>query len=272
MVEHPLVSALYDIVVREGDWTRAEELLQELSDASLYDNYLRSCRPYASWTRLTGTNADGDVPSARSGHAMCIDYHNEHIYLFGGYDGKKSLDDFWEYDIKARRWKVLSYHTTPERNAPGARSCHKMIFDHKTGSIYVLGKMHDDDAMKAAGESLGRSNETVEPEDEGMCSEFYRYHTRGADRGKWDFLAFDTAVSSLTALSVEIYFSDDLYQTSGGPPLVYDHSMVMDSENQIVYVFGGRVVCGDIDLVRYSGLYSYNVRNSKWRHLSCVPY
>ena len=28
-----------------------------------------------------------------------------------------------------------------------------------------------------------------------QCSEFYRYHTRGLDAGKWDLLTFDTAVS-----------------------------------------------------------------------------
>jgi hypothetical protein len=27
------------------------------------------------------------------------------------------------------------------------------------------------------------------------CSEFFRYHTRGLDAGKWDLLSFDTAVS-----------------------------------------------------------------------------
>jgi hypothetical protein len=28
------------------------------------------------------------------------------------------------------------------------------------------------------------------------CSEFFRYHTRGLDAGKWDLLNFDTAVRS----------------------------------------------------------------------------
>jgi hypothetical protein len=43
--------------------------------------------------------------------------------------------------------------------------------------------------------------------------------------------------------------------------------MVMDSEAQIIYVFGGRVVNGDWDTLKFSGLYSYNVRTSKWRLL-----
>lgn len=43
--------------------------------------------------------------------------------------------------------------------------------------------------------------------------------------------------------------------------------MVMDSEAQMLYVFGGRVVDGDWGSFKYSGLYSYNVRTSKWRML-----
>lgn len=56
-------------------------------------------------------------------------------------------------------------------------------------------------------------------------------------------------------------------QTSGGPPLIFDHQMVMDCAAGIIYVFGGRVVDGDWDSIKYSGLYSYNVRLSKWRLL-----
>jgi hypothetical protein len=43
--------------------------------------------------------------------------------------------------------------------------------------------------------------------------------------------------------------------------------MVMDCEAQILYVFGGLVVDGDWDPAKYSGLYSYNVRTSKWKLL-----
>ena len=46
--------------------------------------------------------------------------------------------------------------------------------------------------------------------------------------------------------------------------------MAMDCEAQILYVFGGRVVDGDWDTLKYSGLYSYNVRLSRWRSLQRV--
>jgi len=43
--------------------------------------------------------------------------------------------------------------------------------------------------------------------------------------------------------------------------------MVMDCEAQTLYVFGGRMVDGDWDSVKLSGLYRYNVWLSKWKML-----
>ncbi|KAK0210441.1 Muskelin N-terminus-domain-containing protein, partial [Desarmillaria ectypa] len=242
-VEHPLVSDLYDAIVLRGKWDDAERLLIQISDAGLFTEYLQSCQPHAVWQKLHGTNADGDVPCPRGGHAMCIDTARNIIYLFGGWDGQKSLDDLWAYDIKDDKWRVLCHSTSSEQNAPGARSCHKMVFDSKTGSIYVFGRLGDGDSLRPPSDV--RTETPTAPA--APCSEFYRYHTRGADSGKWDYLAFDTAAS-------------------GGPPLIFDHQMVMDSDAQILYVFGGRVVDDDV-AVKYSGLYSYNVRLSKWKHL-----
>jgi hypothetical protein len=46
--------------------------------------------------------------------------------------------------------------------------------------------------------------------------------------------------------------------------------MVIDSESQIIYVFGGRVVDGNWEEMKYSGLYSYNIKTSKWKMLQLV--
>lgn len=126
---------------------------------------------------------------------MCIDQGKQIIYLFGGWDGQKTLDDFWMYDIQEERWKVLSRSTSLEKNGPESRSCHKMGFDPKTGCIYLLGRLGDrmrtaDAPEEARGD--GAAEETVPTP---YCSEFHRYHTRGLDAGNWDLLSFDTAVS-----------------------------------------------------------------------------
>ena len=164
---------------------------------------------------------------------MCMDAENQLIYLFGGWDGRKSLDDFWVYNVREDKWKVLSHSTRHEPNAPGPRSCHKMVFDSKTGNIYLLGRLDDADvrnpiarsnipatapppfvvqSSSVAGppfimqSSPLRQQFTPTPSNTGTpvvppaaprtyCSEFYRYQTRGIDAGKWVFLSFDTAVS-----------------------------------------------------------------------------
>uniref|UniRef100_A0A8H7Y6Q3 Muskelin N-terminal domain-containing protein n=1 Tax=Psilocybe cubensis TaxID=181762 RepID=A0A8H7Y6Q3_PSICU len=271
-LEHPLVTQLHENLVLKGNWDDSEKLLDSLNTSGLFDAHLQSLQPRAEWTRLLGTDNDGDVPPARGGHAMCMDPENEIIYIFGGWNGEKSLDDFWAYSVKEDKWKILSHSTTQETNAPGARSCHKMVFDTKTGDIYVLGRLNDSDGLRlpvpvqstarpphgtlpavpgASQPPQGSQTPATSGESESnriYSSEFYRYHTRGLLAGKWDFLSIDTAAS-------------------GGPPLIFDHQMVMDSEAQILYVFGGRVVDGDWDTSKYSGLYSYNVSTSKWQSL-----
>ncbi|KAF9526572.1 Muskelin N-terminus-domain-containing protein [Crepidotus variabilis] len=275
-LEHPLITKLHESIVLQGDWKLAEQHLQQLATSGLLDTHLSTCQRYAEWTRLRGTDADGDIPPPRGGHAMCMDPVNEMVYLFGGWDGEKSLDDFWVYSVKEDTWKLLSSATTLEPNAPGARSCHKMTFDTKTGSIYVLGRLGDMDGLRAPSSpdsaTSPRSPDTRGPlqlpsqghrtshsdgaEPGGQintfCSEFYRYHTRGLLAGKWDFLSIDTAAS-------------------GGPPLVFDHQMAIDSDSHILYVFGGRVVDGNWDVFKYSGLYSYNISTSKWKLLQNAP-
>ncbi|KAF9547697.1 hypothetical protein CPC08DRAFT_715745 [Agrocybe pediades] len=267
--EHPLITQLHETLVLNGNWAASEQLLDSISAQGLFNSTGHYSQPRAQWTRLLGTDPDNDIPSPRGGHAMCMDPDNELIYLFGGYDGEKSLDDFWVYSVKEDKWKVLSHSTTREQNAPGARSCHKMVFDRKTGSIYVLGRLNDSDGPRGSNPQPQPSNFATRlatlagttgpappllprtPGEESvryLSSEFYRYHTGGMLAGKWDFLSIDTGAS-------------------GGPPLIFDHQMAMDSDAQTLYVFGGRVVDGNWDTSKYAGLYSYNVSTSKWKLL-----
>lgn len=41
--------------------------------------------------------------------------------------------------------------------------------------------------------------------------------------------------------------------------------MCIDSEGEILYVFGGRTVNGDTNIQNYSGLYSYNIKLNHWK-------
>ncbi|KAF7315763.1 Muskelin-N domain-containing protein [Mycena indigotica] len=253
-VEHPLVTELHANLVLKGDWAKAEEVLGRISQTDLFDEYRNSNQCRAVWNRLMGTDPNGDRPSERGGHAMCIDPVEDVVYLFGGWNGSTSLDDFWAYDIKADKWRVLSYSTSRERvpNAPNARSCHKMVFDVKTGAIYMLGRLNDADAQAIS--SATAPVPTDPPRPVPGC-ELYRYHTRGPLAEQWEFLSPDPPVDI----------------TRGSPPLVYDHQMAMDSEAQVLYMYGGRVIDNDWANTKYAGLYSYNVATAQWQLLQNDP-
>ncbi|KXN90804.1 Muskelin [Leucoagaricus sp. SymC.cos] len=270
-VEHPLVTDLHTTLVLQGAFKESENHLPNLASSGLFSTYLQSSRPYASWSRITGTDRDGDMPCPRSGHAMCIDHVNGVVYVHGGFNSDKCLDDFWAYNIKEDKWHKIS-DSTHSRTGPSPRSCHKMVFDAKTGSIYVLGRLTDVDVARApvtrrgapspAGPSHSqRPNQshsshpslqlhptTDPPATNIYCSEFYLYHTRGSEQGTWRCISSDTA-------------------SSGGPPLIFDHQMVVDGEKQILYVHGGRVLDGDWDSYKYAGLYAYSLKSGRWKLL-----
>lgn len=255
--EHPVVTKLHAAVVVEGDWTQAEAVMKSLSLENCFNDYLRLSPPRILWSYLGGPCESS--PVGRAGHAMCIDSSKRTVYVHGGWDGTKCLDDFWSYDIDSEKWSNISVSTSQDKNGPVARSCHGMVFDSVNGTIYLLGRLDSEgaqselDSTSTSGQA-GHTNGEPAPNgsSHGMsdttspCSEFYRYHTRGVDAGTWQLLTFDTT-------------------TLGGPPLIFDTQMLIDEQSQIVYVIGGRLVDAADKPPRYSGIYSYDIRASKWK-------
>ena len=74
-----------------GNWTESEKLIQDLANEGLLQSYRHSCQARIRWSRIRGLDADGDLPCRRGGHSMCIDEQNGLIYLFGGWDGQRSI-------------------------------------------------------------------------------------------------------------------------------------------------------------------------------------
>lgn len=90
--------------------------------------------------------------------------------------------------------------------------------------------------------------------------DFWRYW---CERDEWELISADTKVScGQVGKRAAIYF---YFQSEGGPELIHDHQMVIDADNQTLYVFGGKVqnasLTGDL---RYSGLYSYDISTNHW--------
>ncbi|KAB0375549.1 hypothetical protein FD755_012192, partial [Muntiacus reevesi] len=182
-------------------------------------------------------NGDGEDnrPGMRGGHQMVIDVQTETVYLFGGWDGTQDLADFWAYSVKENQWTCISRDTEKE-NGPSARSCHKMCIDIQRRQIYTLGRYLD---------SSVRNSKSLK-------SDFYRYDI---DTNTWMLLSEDTAAD-------------------GGPKLVFDHQMCMDSEKHMIYTFGGRILTcnGSVDDSRasepqFSGLFAFNCQCQTWKLL-----
>jgi hypothetical protein len=181
--EQPIVTQLFNALM-QGSWDIAEQCLEraawgesahrqgttsssaagtgegleseEVSEhshahvaASLLTSYVERSTPKPKWSQLLATDLNGDAPSGRGGHQMELDVEKGILWLFGGWDGKQDLADLWAYHIREERWRCVS-RDTRQQGGPSPRSCHKMVFDPRTGFLYVLGKYVDYDRSETA--------------------------------------------------------------------------------------------------------------------------
>ena len=52
---------------------------------------------------------DSNVPTPRFGHSCVI--FDEKMWLFGGWDGKSTLNDIWTFEWTSRKWKKISSYS-----------------------------------------------------------------------------------------------------------------------------------------------------------------
>ncbi|KAI9137613.1 Muskelin N-terminus-domain-containing protein [Paraphysoderma sedebokerense] len=227
-LEDPMLTNLHKLLVVDGNFEAAEELMESSCERGLFLEWLKECKYKPVWRRVYACDENGESPCMRGGHQMCIDSEGGRIFLFGGWDGAKDLSDFWMYDVNNGRWNLLSSDTR-RQNGPGPRSCHKICYDPASHQIYSLGRYVDV-------ESRPHTN---------LDSDFWRYDTISH---KWYRISSNTAAD-------------------GGPQLIYDHQMCMDPEGQVLYVFGGRTVSMENSAHSYSGLYAWYANSNRWRLL-----
>jgi hypothetical protein len=224
-LEHPLLTELHHQLVINGDFDRAEELMMEGLQKGLYQDYICSLPYKPLWSRIAPTS-QSPTPPMRGGHQMCIDPDGSKIYLFGGWDGTRDLADFWEFDLHVREWKCISVDTR-KQGGPDPRSCHKICIDTTRKAIYTLGKYVDPDS---------RPNIPLD-------NDFWKFDIASQ---RWSKISNNTA-------------------DEGGPELIYDHQMLIDPDRGMLYVFGGRTISSDPSQLVYSGLYSWDISQNKWK-------
>lgn len=155
--DSPTISEGDDTIGGTRQSTFSETTNSINSAVSLFSSYVDRSMPKASWNQIFATDNDGDSPCGRGGHEMELDSEKGIIWLFGGWDGSKDLSDLWAYYIQEAKWRCIS-RDVRYQGGPGPRSCHKMVFDPRTGFLYVLGKFVEYDRAPGGGTAnTGRS-------------------------------------------------------------------------------------------------------------------
>ncbi|XP_063226200.1 muskelin isoform X2 [Bacillus rossius redtenbacheri] len=245
MLEDPLLTKLHNLLVNDGDYEGAEKYVEQCGAGGFFNEFIGGQDYQPVWRPIQCRDSDVQ-PGMRGGHQMCIDPYTETIYLFGGWDGNQDLSDLWTYNVATCKWTLITKDTEAE-GGPSARSCHKICIDPERRQIFTLGRYLD---------TLYRTLDNIK-------SDFYMYDI---DSNTWTLISEDTG-------------------EMGGPQLIFDHQMCMDSKQRKIYVFGGRVLtrqagividerasAGCISLIGnsepvFSGLFSYHVPTNTWSKL-----
>lgn len=85
-----------------------------------------------TWTDLEPT---GDLPPARSGHALAYDPTAGKAFLFGGEDVHAWYNDTWAYDCAGNAWTDQA----PVGDVPSGRSWISMAYDPVGGKVILFG-------------------------------------------------------------------------------------------------------------------------------------
>jgi len=86
----------------------------------------------ASWMPVAPEAPPGSKPiSARAQHSACATQDGRYVFVFGGYDGTKSMNDLWVLDMQSSSIRSISV----EAPVPEARSRHSA---HMVGDLLHL--------------------------------------------------------------------------------------------------------------------------------------
>ncbi len=196
---------------------------------------------------------DPSSPKTRRSHSLVYDSVNKRYLLFGGWNGTTRYNDVWELSADDRfgssppQWRKLNPTGTP----PSARTTHLAFFD-ATGNRMVIHGGYDGsdkndtyalDVTTRYSEAWSTLSPTgTAPVARSQASGAFKASTRkayvqgglvGAGDYRNDLFELDlsTTNGSWTQLKAE--------DASGNPPSRADHSMVFDTANNRLLIFGG---------------------------------
>ncbi|MFX0066418.1 MAG: Kelch repeat-containing protein [Candidatus Hermodarchaeota archaeon] len=205
-------------------------------------------------------------PSSRGGHVMVYDSGNQKIILFGGFRnpwGYNVSDETWEYDYASNRWTNLDPTTKP---SPRAHQC--IVYDsvnQKTvlfGGYGPGGDLSDTwtydyasnkwtQVFPVSSPSIRKSHSMIYDSVNQKIILFGGYGA--ADRLLNDTWAYDYTSNTWTELNPPT-----------SPIARYGHTMVYDSSNQKVILFGGNTRNAGYQ----NDTWAYDYTTNTWSELS----
>ncbi|MDP2655564.1 MAG: kelch repeat-containing protein, partial [bacterium] len=196
---------------------------------------------------------DPSSPKTRRSHSLVYDSVNKRYLLFGGWNGTTRYNEVWELSADDRfgssppQWRKLNPSGTP----PSARTTHLAFFD-ATGNRMIIHGGYDGadkndtyalDVTTRYSEAWSTLSPTgTAPAARSQASGAFKASTRkayvqgglvGASDYRNDLFELDlsTANGAWTQLKAE--------DAAGNPPSRADHSMVFDTANNRLLIFGG---------------------------------
>lgn len=196
---------------------------------------------------------DPSSPKTRRSHSLIYDSVNKRYLLFGGWNGTTRYNDVWELSADDRfgssppQWRKLNPTGTP----PSARTTHLAFFD-ATGNRMIIHGGYDGadkndtyalDVTTRYSEAWSTLSPTgTAPTARSQAAGAFKASTRkayiqgglvGASDYRNDLFELDlsTTNGAWTQLKAE--------DAAGNPPSRADHSMVFDTANNRLLIFGG---------------------------------
>ncbi|MBW0482596.1 hypothetical protein O181_022311 [Austropuccinia psidii MF-1] len=251
-----------------------------------------------AWHRLSRQVSQQGGPINRSCHKMVLDDQTGDLYILGRYtergrasNSKLPSDSVGLETGSANGATLEDTHLQPESTAsrvpsdilrPNVRVARtnpqpiETLELPPTPQPLALGDelMSEGDAAE-----LGCSNNLSTSTSVYLKNDFYRF--RPYNDSSDDFFDDDHGfIGRWECLSEDTY-------VEGGPKLIFDHQMVLDSDTRKIYVFGGKIIQPANSIPQeghpsgpsssrsghnqYNGLYEYDLTTNKWTQLMNDP-
>jgi N-acetylneuraminic acid mutarotase len=129
-----VILAVYFLVIRGGSAEPATTLPPTTtSEATTTTEAVDVPMTDSVWAELSST---GEVPAARSEHAVAYDSATGDAIFFGGWDATgTTFNDTWAFSSTLDTWTKLS----PSGTLPASRAQHQMVYDPVSGKVILFG-------------------------------------------------------------------------------------------------------------------------------------